>query len=404
MTHNSILFRFILPLEIFSLLTGCLPGAPPQPAPSPATLAVQAADLALVNATLIDGTGADPLAEAVVLIQGDRIVAVGPRGTINFAPETQTIDLQGATILPGFINAHVHFAYDERSLETWALAGVTTVRDEGIISSRPLADLLAFRDKTRADPKYARLVSAGYMTTVPGGYGDLFVSSPEDARQKMTEELDAGVDLLKISLEDGYAGRSGLPKLTGEEIAAIVAVAHERGTRVSGHLTQGAYLEQMVNAGVDDVAHIPYDFIGPEVLKSMVARDIYFTPTFTVFRNYGAPVSQCVANLRKFLELGGHAALGNDYGGGPGDFEQGIPMYEIEQMTKAGMTPMEIIVASTLNAAHVSNLEKELGTLEPGKIADILVVSGNPLDNLQVLQKVRLVIHQGVVIRDEPGK
>jgi len=404
MTHNSILFRFILPLEIFSLLTGCLPGAPPQPAPSPATLAVQAADLALVNATLIDGTGADPLAEAVVLIQGDRIGAVGPRGTINFAPETQTIDLQGATILPGFINAHVHFAYDERSLETWALAGVTTVRDEGIISSRPLADLLAFRDKTRADPKYARLVSAGYMTTVPGGYGDLFVSSPEDARQKMTEELDAGVDLLKISLEDGYAGRSGLPKLTGEEIAAIVAVAHERGTRVSGHLTQGAYLEQMVNAGVDDVAHIPYDFIGPEVLKSMVARDIYFTPTFTVFRNYGAPVSQCVANLRKFLELGGHAALGNDYGGGPGDFEQGIPMYEIEQMTKAGMTPMEIIVASTLNAAHVSNLEKELGTLEPGKIADILVVSGNPLDNLQVLQKVRLVIHQGVVIRDEPGK
>jgi imidazolonepropionase-like amidohydrolase len=404
MSRNSTLFRFILLIAIFSLLTSCFPTMTPQPIPPTVTFAVQAADLALVNATLIDGTGADPLADAVLLIKGDHIVAVGPRGTINFAPETRTIDLQGATILPGFINAHVHFAYDERSLETWALAGVTTVRDEGIISNRSLADLLRLRDKTRADPKYARLVSAGYMTTAPSGYGQLFVSSAEDARKKVTEELDAGVDLLKISLEDGYAGKSGLPKLTDEEMAAIVTVAHQRGTRVSGHITQGAYLERMVKAGVDDVAHIPYDYIDPEVLKSMVARGIYFTPTFTVFRNYGAPVSQCVANLRKFLELGGQVALGNDYGGGPGDFEQGIPMYEIEQMTKAGMTPMQIVVASTLNAAHVSNLEKELGTLEPGKIADLLVIYGDPLEDLQALQKVRLVIHEGVVIRDEPGK
>jgi imidazolonepropionase-like amidohydrolase len=369
-----------------------------------APLAVQAADLALVNATLIDGTGADPLVDAVLLIKADRIAAVGQREKINFAAETKIIDLQGATILPGLINAHVHFAYDERSLETWALAGITTVRDEGIISNKPLADLLQFRDKTRANPKYARLVSAGYMTTVPGGYGDLFVSSAEEARQKALEELETGVDLLKISLEDGYAGKSGLPKLTDEEIAAIVAVAHARGTRVSGHITQGAYLERMVKAGVDDVAHIPYDYLNPEVLKSMIAKDIYFIPTFTVFRNYGAPVSQCVANLRKFLELGGQAALGNDYGGGPGEFEAGLPFYEIEKMTEAGMTPMQVIVASTLNAAHVSNLEKDLGTLEPGKYADILVVNGNPLEDLQVLKDVRLVIHSGVVIRDEVKK
>ena len=91
-------------------------------------------------------------------------------------------------------------------------------------------------------------------------------------------------------------------ELTDEEIAAIVSVAHERGTKVSGHITQGAYLERMVKAGVDDVAHIPYDYINPEVLKSMVAKDIYFTPTFTVFRNYGAPINQCVENLRQFLE------------------------------------------------------------------------------------------------------
>jgi imidazolonepropionase-like amidohydrolase len=278
---------------------------------------------------------------------------------------------------------------------------VTTVRDEGITSSKSLADLMAFRAKTNANPKYARLVSAGYMMTVRRGYGQLFVDSAEDARKKATDELDTGVDMLKISLEDGYAGKSGLPKLTDEEIASIVAVAHERGTKVSGHITQGAYLERMVNAGVDDVAHIPYDYINPEVLKKMVAKDIYFTPTFTVYRNYGAPVSQCVENLRQFLRLGGHPALGNDYGGGPGKFEVGIPMFEIEQMTKAGMTPMEIIVASTLNAAHVSNAEKDLGTLEIGKLADVLIVNGNPLDNLQTLMDVRMIIRSGVIIRDE---
>lgn len=240
MPHNSTLFRFVLLLGIISLLLSCSPAAMSQPTPTTTVSAALEADLALINATLIDGTGADPLADAVLLIKDERILAVGLHEKINFAPETKTIDLQGATVLPGFINAHVHFAYDEQKLETWALAGVTTVRDEGIISSKPLADLMAFRDKTRANPKYARLVSAGYMTTVPGGYGDLFVSSADEARKKVTEELDANVDLLKISLEDGYAGRSGLPKLTDEEIAAIVAVAHQRGTRVSGHITQGA--------------------------------------------------------------------------------------------------------------------------------------------------------------------
>lgn len=91
-------------------------------------------------------------------------------------------------------------------------------------------------------------------------------------------------------------------------------------------------------------------------------------------------------------------ALGNDYGGGPGDFELGIPMYEIEQMTAAGMTPIQIIIASTKNAASVVGLEKEIGTLEPGKVADLLVVDGNPLQNLKDLSNLRLVIHNGVVV------
>jgi imidazolonepropionase-like amidohydrolase len=380
-------------------LVGCAaPAVPTAPTPISLPTAIDA-DYALTGATLIDGTGAEPIPNAVLFVKGDRIVTLGPAANFSLPADLKTIDLAGLTILPGFINAHIHYGFDERNLEAWAQGGVTTVRDEGINSPLSEKELLALRDRTRAKPRYARLVSAGYITTVPGGYGDLFVSSPEDARQKATAELEAGFDLLKISLEDGYAGQSGLPKLTDEEIAAIVAVAHDRGTHVSGHITQGAYLERMVKAGVDDVAHIPYDDIQPEVLKAMVAKDIYFTPTFTVFRNFGAPVSQCVSNLRQFLQLGGHVALGNDYGGGPGDFELGIPMYEIEQMTKAGMTPMEIITASTLNAAYVSHLEKDLGSLEPGKFADLLIVNGDPLADLQALTKIQMVIHNGEIIR-----
>jgi imidazolonepropionase-like amidohydrolase len=209
------------------------------------------------------------------------------------------------------------------------------------------------------------------------------------------------VDLIKISMEDGYAGRSGLPKLTDEEIAAIISSAHERGTLVSGHITQAEYLKILVEAGVDDIAHVPYDEVPISVWQEMVAKDIYLTPTFTVLRNYNAPVETCVLNLRNFVKQGGQAALGNDYGGGPGEFELGIPMYEIEQMSKAGMTPLQVILASTKNAAIVSGIEDQVGTLETGKIADILVIFGDPLDNLQNLRNIRMIIRNGTIIRDE---
>ena len=374
------------------LLAGC--AAPPGGA--------QRDTLVLVNSTLIDGTGSDPITNAVLVIQGERILAVGSKAEVKIPRGARVIDLEGTTILPGLINAHVHFAmFDEQNLQAWAFGGVTTVRDEAIISSQKLEELMMLRDTASHDPQYARVISAGYMMTVPDGYGDLFVSSPDEARQKVFEELNAGVELIKISMEDGYAGQSALPKLTDGEIAANIFAAHERGALVSGHVTQAEYLKILVEAGVDDIAHVPYDFVPDEVWQEMVAKDIYLTPTFTVFRNYHAPVATCVLNLHNFRQQGGQVALGNDYGGGPGEFELGIPMYEIEQMSEAGMTAMQIIVASTKNAAIVSGIEDQVGTLELGRIADVLAVSGNPLADLQSLRNIRMVIHNGTIIRDE---
>jgi imidazolonepropionase-like amidohydrolase len=363
--------------------------------------AAQQDTLVLVNGSLIDGTGADLIPGAVLVVRGERIVAVGSKEDVKIPRGARVIDVEGATILPGFINAHVHFAFDEQNLQAWAYGGVTSVRDEAIISSSTLDELMTLRDAANKNPQYARLISAGYMMTVPNGYGDLFITSPDNARQKVFDELDAGVDMIKISMEDGYAGRSNLPKLTDDEIATIISAAHERGIRVSGHVTQAEYLRILVEAGVDDIAHIPYDVVPDEVWQTMVAKDIYITPTFTVFRNYNAPVAICVLNLHNFLEQGGQVALGNDYGGGPGEFELGIPMYEIEQMSAAGMTAMQIILASTTNAALVLGIGDQAGTLQAGRIADVLVVSGNPLDDLQNLRAIRMVIHNGTILRDE---
>jgi hypothetical protein len=134
-------------------------------------------------------------------------------------------------------------------------------------------------------------------------------------------------------------------------------------------------------------------------LQNMVDRGVYITPTFTVLRNYGASLGTAESNLTQFVKLGGKVALGNDYGGGPGDFQLGIPMFEIAETSRAGVTPVQIIVASTSNPAHVIRMADSLGTLAAGKIADVLVVNGDPLQDLSALRDVRCVVHGGTVIR-----
>ena len=362
------------------------------------------AKLAIINGTLIDGTGAAPLRNAVLAIGRDgKIVAVGRRGDAPIPKETTVIDVEGATILPGFINAHVHDAYSATNLEAWAAAGVTTVRDEAINRQGvTLADLIARRNGEWNQPQHARLVSAGWMITAPGGYGRLAVASAAEARQRVAEELDAGADLIKVAVEDGIAGRTDLPVLSTEALAAAVAAAHEHGKRVSAHVTDARFLQTVVAAGVDDAAHATWDSASVDLLREMISRRIAMVPTLTVFDAYNS-LTGAQANVRRFVALGGEVALGSDYTDIPQNdfphFELGMPMHEIECMAGAGLTAMQIIVAATRNAARVCGLGEELGTLEVGKTADVLVVEGDPLRNLAALTNVRLVIHLGEIIR-----
>jgi imidazolonepropionase-like amidohydrolase len=240
---------------------------------------------------------------------------------------------------------------------------------------------------------------------VPWGVSSLTVTSADEARRTASQLLEDGADVIKIPLESGPVFQRQLPVLSPEEAAAIVEVAHQRGTRVSAHVTVAVDLERALQAGVDDIAHMVVDAPSAEVIQRIVKAGIYWVPTIELWKRVGqGQDAHVLENLRQFVEAGGKVALGTDYDGYDAVFDLGMPIHEILWMQEAGMTPMEIIVAGTRSAAYVCNLEKVLGTLEPGKIADILVVNGNPLDDLNALTKVQLVIHAGEVIVNGSGE
>jgi imidazolonepropionase-like amidohydrolase len=339
-----------------------------------------------------------------VVTSGDRIVAAGPRAAVAIPAGASLVDVRGGTILPGFINAHVHDAFDAGRLRAWAQAGVTTVRDMEILTTGPgvLESTMALRRTTLAAPGNARLLPVGYIITVPGGYGRTYVTSPEEARRRVFELVDLGADVVKFSLETGYAGVTNLPLLSPEEVAAIVAAAHARGRRVTAHVTQARFLQEIVEAGADEAAHMPYDPLPEELVRRMVDEGFVIVPTLTVLEAFGA-LSGTSANLRRFVAAGGQVALGNDYTSVPQNgfdhFELGMPLHEITRMREAGMTPMQVVVAATRTAARPCGRGSDLGVLAEGKVADILVVDGDPLADLSALTRPRVVVHDGALIR-----
>lgn len=366
--------------------------------------------IALKGATLIDGTGMDPIENSLIILLNDRIIAVGVVGDFEIPAKAKVIDLKGYTILPGFINSHVHGALNLRYLEMWAHEGVTTVRDLG---SNP-DDLVEFR-KNKFRAKHARLVAAGPLISVPNGYPivpfdagriTLTITSAEDARGKVEWLMNKGVDVIKIALESGMGS---IPVMTLDEAKMIVRTAHGRGTLVSAHAMSKADLEKALDADADDIAHSVVDRIVPSgMIRRMVDEGVYWVPTLELIQvvgkavDYADEMTTSLANLTNFVSAGGKVALGTDFFGYSGDWEIGMQMIEVGLMRQAGMTPMQIIVAATKNAAHVCNLERDLGTIEKGKMADLFVVEGDPLQNLDVLRDgMKMVIHNGKIIRDE---
>jgi len=408
----KILLILFLLLTIFAACTSMELPATPTALPSIKAETQQATTtssslsriIALVNGTLIDGSGAVPVEDAVLLMQDGYIVGVGLVDHVAIPEGATIIDAQGAVMLPGLINAHVHGAYNLTKLEEWAQSGVTTVCDLGAHS---WPGSLPLRDQANQNPRYAQLAISGVMITAPGGYPiaqfggiGLEVTTPEEARKVTLDLIDQGVNVVKMALESGEVFGKSFPMLSPETIRAVVDTAHQNGKLVGTHVTVSKDLQIAIDAGVDFAAHMVVDIPSDVQLEQMVSQDMYWIPTLELWKIVGQDVDRNVIdNLGRFVQAGGRVALGTDYEGYYGTFQLGMPMHEMEWMQEAGMSPMQIVVAGTQNAAHVCGLGDLLGTLEVGKIADILVVKGDPLKDIHALLDPLWVIRNGVIIR-----
>jgi imidazolonepropionase-like amidohydrolase len=397
---GAIMRRLLCSAFFCFILVFCLISCDESPSKSTGDQAVSGS-FALRNCTLIDGTDSGLSAGITIVIEDGWITAVGAASQVTIPDTADVIDLRGAYVLPGFMNMHVHSGYVASNLRAWARAGVTTVRDLGDFDHPP-TESFALRDELLTTNHNARLVAAGPLVTTVGGYGNFSVTSPADAEVKINQLIDGGADLIKIAIEDDLQGRTW-PMLSLEEIETIVQTAHGRNKLVSAHISRSRHVELAILADVDDLAHMAVDPVPDSLFTQLVEKDIYWVPTLELWDGvrilHGANWDAIAKdNLDRFVTAGGKVALGTDFDGYIFEFQLGMPMLEIQLMQQAGMTHLEIITAATKHAAHVCDRGDELGTVEAGKIADMIILDDNPLDNLDALEDVQMVIHNGEII------
>jgi imidazolonepropionase-like amidohydrolase len=399
--------------------------------------------LALVGGTLVDGTGRGPLPDSVVVIRKGRIVAAGARSQTKIPKHAEIANAQGKTILPGLWDMHAHFEQVEWG-PIYLAAGATTVRDCG----NEYEFITSVRDAIAAGQGLGpRILAAGIVDgSGPQAIGVARVDTPEQARYWVDRYHEARFQQMKIY---------GSVKL--EEVKAVAEEAHLLGMTVTGHVPSGLNAYQVVEAGQDQINHITYiidlmhppipegsaagtwpktvaaiDFSSPEARKAIAFLQAHHTvidPTLAVFELGRASTVKPVASFEPGVskvapEL---AAQLTDVGppGPQGEIrekafekmvaavgvlhragitvvagtDQAVPGYslyrEIELYSQAGFTPLEAVQAATLVPARVMGLDKEVGTVEAGKRADIIILGANPLDDIHNIRTVEYVITGG---------
>ena len=405
---------------------------------------------AITGATLIDGTGSAPVADAVVLIEGSDIVGVGSAESVQIPDGAEVIDASGMTLMPGLIDTHDHLAsFSYEIASRWGITeprstrhlriasvlrqtletGYTTVRDagglaagfrmavdEGLVPGPRLHCALGFITPTggMADSvsSLGYRAPSGEDSGLPWGVAD----GPEAMRTKVREMVAAGADVIKTATTGGASSGASLgPRdvlFEQDELEALVDEAHKRDRRVMCHALGGKGLRMAVEVGVDSIEHGSYLAEDPELLPMMAEKGICFAPTFGVYTFHatrGTPHGRAraaalrvhhVRSVQMALEHGVTVTAGTDEGG----WEHGNNAHEISCLVEAGMTPMQAIVAATGDAADCMGLGEEIGSVKAGKRADVILVDGNPLDDVTILERgkaVQFVMKDGVVFVDE---
>ena len=378
--------------------------------------------LLIVNGTLIDGTGADPVRDSYVFVRGGRIEArgSGPPLPAVIAEASQVIDAEGGTIMPGLIDAHVHISgwllgnepgsgtvpASERLLP-WLQAGFTTLRDMGTTPAL-FPSVKATAGQLEDDSLAPRIVWAGPIIAAVGGYPVPVpayapvareVSSRDEARDLVNQLIDDGATVIKLGLEQGYYEDLGWPLLDSAVISVISGTAHSRGARLTAHVTSIDELRLALDGGVDDLAHAPLEPLPDDLIAAMVRDGVGMATTATV---WGRPDAQAAAaaNLKRFAEVGGVVAIATDFG--CCDQTPGIEPYLVEMRflsSVGGMSPMQLLVAATRGGAVLAG-RSDIGTIEAGTVADIIIVDGDPLVDFDALRNIRAVIKSGRVVAE----
>ena len=395
---------------------------------------------------LFDGQTERLLTDQVVLIKGDRIAEVGPGDRVKIPAGAQVIDLGRATVLPGLIDAHTHLfltgesggRYDEQLLkESWQYrtieavvnakkdleAGFTSMRDletEGAMYSdvdvrtainRGLIPGPRLQVVTRAISTTGGYPLEGYSPEVMVPTGVQIVDTPEEARKAVREQLKYGADLIKIYSTHRFyfspdAKLVSIPTLTLDETKAIVDEAHREGVKVACHSYGGEGLRNCLDARVDSIEHgLDLD---DAAVEKMAERGIYLVATLLPyelepeedFHATGGKTSRArihEASFRKALARGVKIAFGTDVG----PYPHGTQAREFAYMVKFGMSPAQALRAATSAAADLMSWQNRVGSVEKGKFADLVAVSGDPLADITELERVKFVMKGGVLVRND---
>ena len=406
--------------------------------------AAEPARLALRAARLVDGVGDHARANAVVVVEGERIATVG--GPELLADGLEVIDLGDATLLPGLVDAHSHpliwsddyqIEHLKRSSAYKALRGLAAAQANlraGWTTLRVCGDAdvaYAVTDLRRAIDEGLfvgpRLTGAAHYLSITGGGGDInflapevrvapdgwIVDGPEEMRRAVRQEIRHGSDWIKLLVTGAFMSAGDRPEdvhFSAEEVRMAVEEATRHGVPVMAHAHATDGIKLAVRAGVRSIEH--GTFLDDEAIRMMVERGTWLVPTIYIgdyYIEHGSPTgyqekmielsrryqAQHYEWVGKALRAGVKIAAGSDFGG----YDATLNAGEIEALHRAGMTPMQAIQAATRAGAELLGWQDRIGTVEPGKLADLVAVPGDPLADLSALRRPVFVMLGGKIVR-----
>ncbi|MEM7707528.1 MAG: amidohydrolase family protein [Pseudomonadota bacterium] len=397
---------------------------------------------ALVGGTVVDVDGGATTKNAVILIEGERIAAVGPADEVEVADNVQRLDVSGHWLIPGMMNMHVHpglklpgrmqaaLANESEGALTLRMAkaareslqvGVTTIRIPG---DERHGDIALMRSINKGESDGPRIFSAGEAIVITGGHGSEagleYADGPYELVKAARRELSAGASWVKILISGGIATEGGgiaEALMTPEEIGAVIDAAHRFGGKVAAHSGSPKATNIAVDAGIDSIEH-GY-FLDRATLRKMKKNGTWLVPTIVVSQPATAPFFERIGSpswylarrnsvgklhwqaLEMAIEEGLNIALGTDQL--PSEPNDGTfaTAREAQYYVEAGMTPLQALQSATINPARMLDAEASIGSLAEGKYADIVALPADPTEDIKALRDVRLVIKGGKIYRNQ---